>query len=154
MNTPPWVLLGGFGREKEMKLYLIASYEQKSRIQMYAEIIKEQISRIQVVSTWHSTPWQEEGALSQAELASLADQALFELNLSDAVLIFTEPADQDARFKRGGRHVEFGYALRMQKAIYLIGPRENIFYHLPEIIHFKSWAMFCSYVIRDSVIEA
>ena len=39
---------------------------------------------------------------------------------------------------RGGRHVEFGLALGLNKLIVCIGPRETVFHHLPKIIHFNS----------------
>lgn len=150
-NLHPGFFFGDRAGEREMKLYIVASYERKAQIEEYAQFISEHIPRIKVVSTWHNTPWQAEGTLTQAELASLADQALFEIFLAEAILIFSEPPASP--FKRGGRHVELGYALRAMKTIYLIGPRENIFYNLPEVIHFPSWSIFCSYCIKDSCLE-
>lgn len=34
---------------------------------------------------------------------------------------------------RGGRHVEFGVAVASCKRLVVIGPRENIFHHLPRV---------------------
>lgn len=34
---------------------------------------------------------------------------------------------------KGGRHVEFGIAMGLQKRLIIVGPRENIFHCLPEV---------------------
>jgi hypothetical protein len=39
---------------------------------------------------------------------------------------------------RGGRHVEFGYALAKGKRIAVIGPYENTFHYLPQVQHYPS----------------
>lgn len=43
---------------------------------------------------------------------------------------------------RGGRHVEFGYALGLGKMLIVIGPRETVFHHLPCVLHFDDEASF------------
>jgi hypothetical protein len=45
--------------------------------------------------------------------------------------------DQDS--SRGGRHVEFGYALGIRKRVILVGPRQHVFHCLPEVEHYPSW---------------
>ncbi len=47
---------------------------------------------------------------------------------------------------RGGRHVEFGIAVGLGKILYIIGPRETVFHHLPEVKHFDTVEEFLSYV--------
>ena len=39
---------------------------------------------------------------------------------------------------RGGRHVEFGIALALGRKLTIIGPRETVFHHLPEVEHFAT----------------
>jgi len=39
---------------------------------------------------------------------------------------------------RGGRHVEFGVAVGMNKRLIIIGPRETVFHHLPQVKQFDS----------------
>lgn len=51
---------------------------------------------------------------------------------ADVVVCFTEYPD--IGYYTGGRHVELGIAWQAGKKIFLVGPRENIFYHLPEVI--------------------
>ena len=43
---------------------------------------------------------------------------------------------------RGGRHVEFGYAVALGLRITVIGPRETVFHHLPEVEHFDTVELF------------
>lgn len=35
---------------------------------------------------------------------------------------------------KGGRHVEFGLAMGLRKRLVIVGPRENIFHCLPEVL--------------------
>lgn len=60
-----------------------------------------------------------------------AQQDLEDIRRADAFLLFTD-APQFATTS-GGRHVETGFALANSKPIAIIGPRENIFHHLPQI---------------------
>lgn len=39
---------------------------------------------------------------------------------------------------RGGRHVEFGAAIAMEKPVVIVGPRENLFHYLPGIPQFDT----------------
>lgn len=39
---------------------------------------------------------------------------------------------------RGGRHVEFGMALGLNKRLTIIGPRETVFHHLNQVEHFAT----------------
>lgn len=61
---------------------------------------------------------------------------LLDVFRADAVLFFSE--DPLVGTPRGGRHVEFGYALGLLKPIYVIGPRENVFHYNPLVVHFNS----------------
>lgn len=40
---------------------------------------------------------------------------------------------------RGGKHVEFGYALSSCAHIWVVGERENIFQFLPEVSLYRTW---------------
>ena len=43
---------------------------------------------------------------------------------------------------KGGRHVEFGYALAMRKNLVVVGYRENVFHTLPQVVQYPDWAHF------------
>lgn len=57
----------------------------------------------------------------------------------DICIAFTEPPRSNT--SRGGRHVELGIALGLEKTVYVIGPRENIFCWLPQVHWFETWEL-------------
>ncbi len=69
---------------------------------------------------------------------------------SDIFIGFTEDPDAEAKGRsRGGRHVEFGMALMRHRVerqlgqtpveIHVVGWRENVFHHLPEVHYWETW---------------
>lgn len=60
---------------------------------------------------------------------------LEDLRAADTVISFTDEKGGG----KGGRHVEFGVALALEKRLILVGPRENVFHTLPEIEHYPTW---------------
>ncbi len=69
-----------------------------------------------------------------------AQEDVEDLLAADCVICFTE--EPGGRNGRGGRHVEFGMALALKKTMIIIGPRENVFHYLPEVMHFANWEEF------------
>ncbi len=55
-----------------------------------------------------------------------------DVEAADIVVSFTETGDVPGR-SRGGRHVEFGYALAKGKRLIVVGTRENVFHHVPGV---------------------
>lgn len=72
---------------------------------------------------------------------------------ADILIAFTEaPRTSNSR---GGRHVELGIALGARIPIVVVGPRENVFCHLPEVQHFEDWHAFRgSHLLRHLRAEA
>ena len=68
-----------------------------------------------------------------------AVEDLDDVDRADMVIGFSEPP-RVASTSRGGRHVEFGYALGKDKEMLLVGPRENVFHHLDSVRQFNSAA--------------
>lgn len=60
---------------------------------------------------------------------------------ADRLIAFTEDPHEStaANGRRGGRHVELGLALAAAKHVYVVGYRENVFCHLPQIIFYKTF---------------
>jgi hypothetical protein len=71
------------------------------------------------------------------QCAPMAWHDLDDLDTADWVVSFT-----GAGGRRGGRHVEFGYAFARNKRLFVIGPREHVFHTLPEVEHFPTWSAF------------
>lgn len=57
-----------------------------------------------------------------------------DLASADCLVSFTEYPTQGVPWAaRGGRHVEFGIALASGKRLCIVGPRENVFHHVPRV---------------------
>ena len=120
-----------------MKLYLAGRYSRKEEITKHAETIRA--TGLEVCSTWITEPHGPAVQLKDVvpqELREYALRDLEELRLADAFVIYAE-SDQTYN-KRGGRHVEHGFALALGKPIFVVGPHENIFHYLPSTQHFSS----------------
>jgi hypothetical protein len=57
-----------------------------------------------------------------------------DVQAADVVISFTGGGG------KGGRHVEFGIGLALDKEMIVVGPREHIFHTLPQVQHFDTWA--------------
>lgn len=70
-------------------------------------------------------------ATRDALRAEFAQQDLADIRRADIVMSFTDPKEAGKLYARGGRHVEFGYALALPRRQMLVGPRENLFHWCP-----------------------
>lgn len=125
-----------------MKIYLAAQYSQKHEIALK----KQELQGLGfiVTSTWMEEPDDPNVSLKDVRhvvLAAYASRDVEEIDAADMLVLFT--VDPDERTRRGGRHVEYGYALGRGKAVCIVGPQENIFHHLlPADLCFPSWGHF------------
>ncbi len=109
-------------------------------------IKKQELQRLGfvVTSTWMEEPDDPNVSLKDVDddvLAEYARRDVEEINDADTLVLFTVDPDEKAR--RGGRHVEYGYALGKGKTVCVVGPRDNIFHHLlPVDLCFPSWGNF------------
>lgn len=123
-----------------MKVYMAARYSRKDEIAKYARLFRSQ--GIEVSSTWFDephTPTVQLSDVSEVLLREYATRDLAEIDIANAFIFFSE-SDQTWN-RRGGRHVEFGYALASGKRILVIGPIENIFHHVRGVEHVDSLEM-------------
>jgi nucleoside 2-deoxyribosyltransferase len=120
------------------KVYLAARYSEKLEISEQAEIFRN--NGIGVTSTWLEETHHPGTEMSEIHVDTLTDYAnndLRDIDLADWFVFHSvEPTIPTVR---GGRHVEFGYALAKGKNILVVGPEENIFHHLPEVNHVSNW---------------
>ena len=109
-----------------MRIYIAARYDR--RFEMLGVATSLVRAGHEVTSRWI-----EGGRGGDPELmAALEDVG--DLAHADCLVTFTEePQRWVAWAARGGRHVEFGIALACGKRLCVVGPRENVFHHLPSI---------------------
>lgn len=124
-----------------MSFYLAAQFSWKDSIAAK----KKQLEQLgfKVTSTWTDEVADPKCSLKDFSgdyHKEMADRDLREINEADVLVAFS--VDPDTLTRRGGRHVEFGYALGKGKSVVVVGPRENIFHHLPNVKQFDSWDEF------------
>ena len=116
-----------------MKIYLAASYTRRIEMCAYRDALEEDghiITSEWITGIHEQTPWTE-ATYSQHDLQCIRE--------ADVFIGFTEEEDVPIIKKRGGRHVEFGYAFAHRKIIFIVGPRENAFYYLHSVFRFDTF---------------
>jgi len=106
-----------------MKVYLAAMYSLMTSMQFYHDRLRN--AGHEPTSRWVDG---NEEDMSQAEAAAMD---LIDVERADVLILFTN--QKGTMFKGGGRFVELGYAIAIDKRIIVVGDYENVFIHLPEI---------------------
>lgn len=121
-----------------MKIYLAARYSRREEMLANARILNA-IGHW-VTSRWINGEHEMHDDRPAPELArQFAEDDIADLEAADLVVAFTEEPGAKKGRARGGRHVELGYALGMGKQVVVVGHRENVFCHLPQVIHFEDF---------------
>lgn len=108
-----------------MRIYLSAQWSRRDEIEGYAVTLRDH--GYEVVSRWHQELMGDDSANSVADWAKWAGADLSDIDTSETFLAFTEPR---GTLSRGGRHVEWGYAIAVPRECVVIGPIESQFYAL------------------------
>ena len=120
-----------------MTAYIAARFSRKSEMLALASLFAEH--NIQVRARWLGEKVSPDVTLHDVTPAyhtKTATDDLEDIEASDTVIFFSE--DPLIGVPRGGRHVEFGYALAKGKRVVVIGPPENTFHYLPGIINYST----------------
>ena len=127
-----------------MRVYLAARYSRLGELNGYAKQLRDTGHTVNARWLLGDHQIHEGNGLVQAPSVSVpmcaqrfAIDDFEDVRSADAVVCFTEPARSTTT--RGGRHVEAGLALAWGKIVVIVGPRENIFYTLPQISQFDEW---------------
>lgn len=125
-----------------MRIYLAARYSRNEEMRKY----RDDLAKLghEVTSRWID----QHGGLEltscsperlenrPADCARFAEVDILDLEMAGLLIVFTEIGPSDSK---GGKHVEFGIALALDKKIAIVGPRENVFYCLPRISKFDTF---------------
>jgi nucleoside 2-deoxyribosyltransferase len=120
-----------------MKIYIASRYSRRNEMRQVARAL-------QAAGATVTSHWLSEDKPLQTQMGDDPDDFYIEtsridladIDSSDMVLFFAE--DPLVGIPRGGRHVEFGYALGKGKWICVIGPKENVFHYHPRVFHYNS----------------
>ena len=111
-------------------VYLAARYSRRNEMIRLRAKLKE--LEISVTSRWmdkrHETSsemWTKTEDEKREEFGQFAREDLQDIRFAQTLILFTE--NEHAPKSRGGRFVEFGYAMALYKPIIIVGPRENAF---------------------------
>ena len=118
-------------------VFLSAPYSRKEQIRRVAQECEN--VGAEVISDWHLEPYSPNMTLTDVPdsfLSSTACKDFHQVRCCHVFIFFAESSTTPT--VRGGRHVEFGMALCSDCEIWVIGEKENIFHHLPNIIHFAN----------------
>src|SRR5271170_398584 len=69
---------------------------------------------------------------SQADIQDILNADAFIMFVPSAMELIEAPVLNSSR---GGRHFEMGFAYALNKPIFVCGPKENVFHHLPKGIY-------------------
>jgi len=122
-----------------MKFYIAARFSKRPECNALAHQLMDLGHTI--TSRWvkpdsdHVTPTGLSKQAADLERERFALEDLEDVIACDAIVSLMEEPRNNSR---GGRHVEFGIALGLQKANYIIGPKETVFHHLPTVKHFNT----------------
>jgi hypothetical protein len=128
-------------------VYLAARYSRRDELRKYASRLRE--AGIIVTSRWlrESGPLNTKlGDDTPAFYRRTAIIDLEDIDKADTIVFFSE--DPLVGTPRGGRHVEYGYALGTGKRLVVLGGEENIFHYLdgtagrPNVIHYPDFQAF------------
>lgn len=131
--------------EIKLKIYIAARFSRRHEANELAQKLKAHGHKI--TSRWvlpdsdHVTPVGMSAQAADAERERFAIEDCDDVKACNwCISLMEEPRSNG----RGGRHVEFGYALALGKRMTIIGPRETVFHHLPQVQHFETVAQFAA----------
>ena len=118
------------------KLYLAGRYSRRLELLERADRLRE--LGYEITSRWLQGD-HEGGYEDDTDWTRYACEDLTDVFEADAMICFTEGREDVPGKARGGRHVEAGIAIGLSMAIFVVGPCENVFYHLPGVTQCDTW---------------
>lgn len=103
---------------------------------------------LSITSSWL---WQHADEMynhSPKESAEAAIKDVREVRAADGIIYLSEKEDNP--WGRGGRHVEFGVAVAEDLQLHVIGPLENLFHYLPDVLQYDSIDDFIAYAAEQA----
>lgn len=126
-----------------MKVYLAARFSKRHEVHAIGKVLQahghEVVSRWSFPNSDHVAPVGLSQQAADNERQRFAKEDLDDLDSCDwCISLMEEPRNSS----RGGRHVEFGYALAKGKRMTIIGPKETVFHHLENIESYETVGEF------------
>lgn len=124
-----------------MKIYLAGRYGRREELLGYAAKLGAEFGH-EVTSRWLRGEHEaSDGNPTPEQAEQWAEDDLADIARADMLVAFAE--EPNSQHGRGGRHVEFGYALALGLVVVVVGQRENVFHNLGNVWHFDTFERFC-----------
>ena len=131
-----------------MKIYIAARFSRRPECNDLAHRLKS--LGHEITSRWvkpdcdHVIPTGLSAQAADSERQRFALEDVYDVFAADAMVSFMEEPRSNSR---GGRHVEFGMAVALGQKLFIIGPRETVFHHLPRVEQFATADEFMNYAV-------
>jgi len=135
-----------------VRVYLAAQYPRKEELRNYRELLIKE--GVEVTSRWldeHAAPTSQMGEHTTEFYIETANMDIEDIDGAHAVVFFSE--DPLVGIRRGGRHVEFGYAHAKEMPIYVVGPKENVFHYRDRVYHYETFDKFLKAVKNHDIVK-
>jgi hypothetical protein len=138
-----------------VRIYLASRYSRRVELLTYAADLRAMGHAI--TSRWLQGAHQidDDGLSAEADGAlrqRFAVEDWQDLLSAECCISFTE--EPRVANSRGGRHVEFGAALRDGQLCLVVGPRENVFHCLPGVVVFPTWPAALEWLAEREEVAA
>lgn len=136
------------------KVYLAARYSRHPEMRGYRDELEAMGHKVtarwidchtDVVGDFTASFTQEFLNENPEKCEPLGQHDINDLDAADWVISFTGGGG------KGGRHVEFGYAVATGKRLMVVGPRENVFHTLASVEHFEDWPAARAVLVESTV---
>ena len=122
-----------------MRIYIAARFSRRHECNALAQFLKSLghtiTSRWVLPDTDHVVPVGMSEQAADAERQRFAMEDFEDVKAADWCISLTEVPRNNSR---GGRHVEFGMAIALGQVLTIIGPRETVFHHLPDVAQYET----------------
>lgn len=132
-------------------LYLAASFSRQAEMRAVRSRLQDE--GFGITSRWLDEIPCPEGQERAAFLTDMADVDLFDLDLADVIIRFTDQGallgktePVPASLATGARHFETGYAYARGKRVIIVGGHQNVFDYLRGFVHVAGVEELVSYL--------
>lgn len=109
-----------------MKIYLAAQFKEQKLMREWRKLLRQN-------GHYVTSRWLEVSEATEKESASVeAAKDLHDIHASEIMISHT--VNRGDLFTGGGRHIEFGFALALEKKLINVGGYESVFHQLPQVI--------------------
>jgi nucleoside 2-deoxyribosyltransferase len=109
-----------------MKIYLAAQFSEQALMKEWRKLLRQ--NGHYITSRWLEV---KESGLDEAHKTNAADEAAKDLqDIKASEIVISKTINRGDMFTGGGRHIEFGYALALDKMLINVGGYESIFHKL------------------------